>query len=108
MLHRSRALPGAGLWQRGGRGVHRGPCTERVARCSCATTWRYYGTNIVAACSAVQSKIICSISSWGGCMADLARKISLSRMKVWLSKNYLVCAKFSLKMLVKVNICELN
>ena len=47
---RAASQPGAARGrarQRGGRGVHRGPCMERVARCSCATTWRSMGRTLL-------------------------------------------------------------
>ena len=80
------AAPAGGAQRAASRpGAARGRARQRGAGGSLQLRYNVevYGTNIFAACSAVQSKIICSISS----SCSLWNKNHTNQKKVWLSKN---------------------
>ena len=85
VLHRSRAR------QRGGRGVHQGPCTERVARCSCATTWRSMGRTLLLRVQLSKVRLFV----WFRVHVHFERKITQTRRKFGYQRTFGVCKIFT-------------
>ena len=91
---RAASQPGAARGrarQRGGRGVHRGPCTERVARCSCATTWRSMGRTLLLRVQLSKVRLFVRFRVH----VHFERKITQTRRKFGYQRTFCVCKIFS-------------
>ena len=92
VLHRSRALPGAGPGSVVPVECTGGPCTERVARCSCATTWRSMGRTLLLRVQLSKVRLFVPFRVH----VHFERKITQTRRKFGLyQRTFRVCKLFS-------------